>query len=43
MSRKKSKAAKQENRDKIRELTNENMRLQREIVFLKNELQRQKR
>ena len=43
MSRKKAKIAKRESRDKIRELTDENMRLNREIAFLKNELQREKR
>ena len=43
MSRKKAKSLKRDNRDKIRELTDENMRLHREIAFLKNELQREKR
>ena len=43
MSRKKAKSEKRSSRDKIRELTNENMQLHREIAFLKNELQRQKR
>lgn len=43
MSKKKARAAEREARDKIRELTDENLRLQREIAFLKNELQREKR
>ena len=43
MSRKKAKTVKRESRDRIRELTDENMRLHREIAFLKNELQREKR
>jgi len=43
MSGKKSKVEKRESRNRIRELTDENMRLNREIAFLKNELQRQKR
>lgn len=43
MSRKKTKSAERESREKIRELTDENMRLHREIDFLKNELQREKR
>lgn len=43
MSGRKTKNSNRENRDRIRELTDENMRLNREIAFLKNELQREKR
>ena len=42
MSGKRKKIAEREKTDKIRELTEENMRLHREIAFLKNELQGQK-
>lgn len=42
MSEKRNKSADRDKAEKIRELTEENMRLHREIGFLKNELQNQK-
>lgn len=43
MSKKGSRTSEREARNKLRELTDENKRLQREIAFLKNEIQREKR